>query len=236
MPLISVLILSPVHACIHRIVSCENFQQYMLCSSLSCVLHSPPISPFNQPIMFGEEFELLLSSRLCSRKAVTAPRPGRTSRTGEWVSAPDIYVCFSFGYGTKFYRVTSSVEHVVDDGGGGGETMSLTCCHQLAYCSSTRWDTRIWAWRAMVEWHRQGKFLICPPELCVKQEELGKEIMDCALRSVSFILRRDLQHAGKSYDVVPTALLRLWRKAYSGFVSPSAGFWSRELWVQWQAR
>jgi hypothetical protein len=72
------------------------------------------------------------------------------------------------------------------------ETTSLNCGHQRVYCSSTG-DT--WVWRIIVEWYRQEKLLICPPELTVipaelfraKQEELAKEVMDFSLRSISFI-------------------------------------------------
>jgi hypothetical protein len=42
-----------------------------------------------------------------------------------------------------------------------GDTTSLNCGHQLAYRSFHRWYMSM----EMVEWHRQGKLLIRPPEL-----------------------------------------------------------------------
>jgi hypothetical protein len=50
-----------------------------------------------------------------------------------------------------------------------------------------------------------------------------------------FILRSDVLHAEKSYDMGPTALLPLWRKACCGFSSPLK-IQRREPWVQRQAR
>jgi hypothetical protein len=41
-----------------------------------------------------------------------------------------------------------------------------------------------------------------------KQEKLGKK-KNFVLRSISFILRRVIEHAVKSYDIGPTALLSL---------------------------
>jgi hypothetical protein len=87
-----------------------------------------------------------------------------------------------------------------------------------------------WAWRTMVTWWcRERKTPDSSTRavwqsyrqihLVAKQEEVTKE-MNIALRSISFILRRALQNAAKSYDMGSTALLPLWRKACCGVLWP----------------
>jgi hypothetical protein len=88
----------------------------------------------------------------------------------------------------------------------------------------------IWVWRTVVKWYRQGKtpdsstralWKSCQhSHLVEKQEELANEIMNLALRSVFFILRRVLWHAVKCCDMGLTTLRSLRRKACCGILSP----------------
>jgi hypothetical protein len=60
------------------------------------------------------------------------------------------------------------------------------------------------------------------------------------LRISNWNTSRVLQHAVKSYDMGPPALLPIRRKLYCGFLSPLkinrlGRVWIREPWVQWQA-
>jgi hypothetical protein len=56
--------------------------------------------------------------------------------------------------------------------------------------------------------------------LVAKEEELAKEILDFAVRIISFILRRVHWHTVKSYHMGLPALLLLRRKVCCGFLSP----------------
>jgi hypothetical protein len=107
-----------------------------------------------------------------------------------------------------------------------GETKSVNCGHQSANCSSPRRYKHGNPWCNYID---RVKLLIRPPKLSVKPtsshliarlEELQKEIIYFALLNISFIFRRILQHSVKFYDMGPTAILPLWRKACCGFLSP----------------
>jgi hypothetical protein len=78
------------------------------------------------------------------------------------------------------------------------------------------------------------KLLILPPDLSdnptsshlvAKQGDLANEMMNFALRSISFLLLRVLEHATKFYDMRPKALLPLQQKVYCRFLSPLAESW-----------
>jgi hypothetical protein len=56
--------------------------------------------------------------------------------------------------------------------------------------------------------------------LVANQKELGEEMTNLAFEISLFILRSDVLHAVKSYDMGPTALLLFRRKAGCGFLSP----------------
>jgi hypothetical protein len=78
-----------------------------------------------------------------------------------------------------------------------GETISLNCGHQRAYCSS---PGDIWAWRTMVEWSteenswfvHQSSLAILPAESCGnKQEEWAKRMRIWPCEVFLFILTND---------------------------------------------
>jgi hypothetical protein len=118
-----------------------------------------------------------------------------------------------------------------------GETMTLNCSHQWAYCSS---PGDIWAWRTMVEWYWQGKPDSSTKALW-KSYQQGhlvanqEEMMNFALQSISFILHRVLAHAVKSYDMGFLALLPLQKNVCCRFLLPLkihhlSRVWTREPW------
>jgi hypothetical protein len=91
----------------------------------------------------------------------------------------------------------------------------------------------IWAWRIIWSDIDRGKLpILHQSSLAIlpadpsssKQEELAKEMVNFASRSISFILRRVLYHTVKYYDMGPMALLPFRRKACCRFLSLSAGF------------
>jgi hypothetical protein len=104
----------------------------------------------------------------------------------------------------------------------------------------------IWAWRIMVEWHRLGKLLIRPPELSgnptrshlvTMQEEMDEE-NNLALR-----IRPMFVHTSKRFLICRQIL---WHGVDGFTYHQKEGMlrifiafgqvWTREPWVQWQAR
>jgi hypothetical protein len=93
----------------------------------------------------------------------------------------------------------------------------------------------------IVEWYRQGKFLIRPPELSlqsyqqsdlvVKQEELAKEMINWPSEVFLFILRRVLQDSIKFYDMGPPVLLPIRSKLCFGFLSPLKSITFGRVWI-----
>jgi hypothetical protein len=88
----------------------------------------------------------------------------------------------------------------------------------------------VWSWRTTVEVYRQGKLLNRPPELqqsykqsCIsKVGGTGEENDTFSIRF--FYISKVSLTCHKSYDIGPTILLPLRRKARCGLLSPSAGF------------
>jgi hypothetical protein len=108
-----------------------------------------------------------------------------------------------------------------------GWDWSRNCGHQWAYCSPL---VVIWACITMVEWYRQGKTpdsytrafwqSYLQSHLVASQEELGEGNYTFSLWSIFVHTLKLFLHAVKSYDMAPTAVFPLRRKAGCGFLSP----------------
>jgi hypothetical protein len=129
-------------------------------------------------------------------------------------------------------------DHYDHDHIDGGETTSLNCGHQLAYCSSPGWYMDIEKYGGMMSTEEnsrsvpQNSLAVLPAELSgSKQEERGREWWIWPCEVFLFILTSDFLHAVKSYDMEPTALLLLRRKVCCGFLSIAlAGFEPANRW------
>jgi hypothetical protein len=107
-----------------------------------------------------------------------------------------------------------------------GETTSLNCGHQQAYCSCP-------GDMSMVDDVHWGKLPIGSPgrSLAIlptepsssKSGKSGRRKLSILSTKYLFNTRRVLLHAVKSYNMGPPHLLPLWKKACSGFLSPQPG-------------
>jgi hypothetical protein len=126
-----------------------------------------------------------------------------------------------------------------------GETMSQNCGHQWAYCSSPGWYVSMESHGDIMipdagnSWLvHQSSLAVTPAETCEANSRKWMKEWEFCLFSV-WDTSRDLQHAVKSYDKGPPALLAIWRtKMCCRFVSPIEihhlnQVWTHDLWVQW---
>jgi hypothetical protein len=129
-----------------------------------------------------------------------------------------------------------------------GETTSVNCGHQQAYCSSLRWYMNIENHGGMilsgeVSWFiHQSSLVILPTESYrVKQEELAKENVNFALRSIFHISKGSLTcckilwHGTDSFTTPPKECM-LWIFIALKKSITLGWLWTHESWVQWKAQ